>query len=213
MSVPRVAIRPEEACKQLAWTLAYQREGELPVFVDGFPNPHRRLRCSDLRTPERVARMAYLLDLHESREVAVGLPHVAEFVYSSTVLWAWVAGGDQEARAARFRPLPSIVLKVGGSSERLLLWVLRNPVNAADAERFNVRISYALRAPRTRSRPEALRVPMVGTFMRVGRRVPAPILVTRWQPDTDLLEAQQIAGRLREPPPADAWRERVRGSS
>lgn len=209
MSAPRVAIRPEESCKQLAWTLSYEREGELPVYIDGLPNALHRLRCKDARTPDRVARMAYTLDLHENKEVAIGLPRVAEFVYRSTVLWAWVVGGDQEARAGRFRPLPNIVLKVGSvGSERLLIWVLREPINGSDAERFNARISYALHGARTRSKPEALRVPMPGTFMRVDRRKPAPILVTRWEPETGMLEAGAIGNRLREPPSPDAWRER-----
>lgn len=208
MSAPRVAIRPAEACAQLAWTLSYEREGELPLYVDGLPNPLDRMRCADARTPERVARMAFTLDRDESMEVAIGLPRTAEFVYRSTVLWAWVTGNDQRARASTFRPAPNIVLKVGVGTERLLLWVLRKSISSGEAERFNARISYALHGARTRSKCEALRVPMPGTFMRVDRRKPAPILVTRWEPEKGLHDACAIGNRLIEPPSPDAWRER-----
>lgn len=202
-----LAIAPADAIQEIVFQLSYAG-GTLPLYVDGLPNPAHVLG-HDVRLGERVAAIARRLDYSESREVAIGLPTTAEYVYRSTVLWAWVKGSDQARRAAAFTPPPSIVLRIGSSSERLLLWALRNPIGEGSATLFNERISYALRAPRTRSPVEKLRVPLPGTFMRVDRSVPAPVLVTRMK-CVKGLDAEQIVARLKDPPPKDAWRERKR---
>lgn len=209
MGSVRVAMAPADAIPEIAWHLSYTGEGVLPIYVDGEPTAHRQLRC----TTDALARLAPLaaeLDLERSVEVAIGLPQQRSLVYRSTVLWAWVSGSKQLDAAKRFKPVPSIVLRIGASaSERLLLWALRKPVSDVEAERLNRRISYCLGAPYTRSKPDALRVPLPGTFARVGRTTPAPILLTRMKVDVGHT-AQSVAGRLKEPPPKDAWRERTR---
>lgn len=211
MSAPRVAITNAGAIQELAFSLGYHG-GDLGVYLDGKPNPAHQLSCEPPRTRagERLARIAANADLEHSAEVAIGLPTIKEFVHYSTVLWAWVKSGEQVARAARFKPAPSIVLKIGGSSERLLIWVLRQPIASQLVEPHNARISYCLHAPRTRSKPEALRVPLPGTFMRVGRSVPAPILLTRLSVGPQLHTFEQITGRLKDPPPKDAWKDAKR---
>jgi hypothetical protein len=208
VSSPRVALTPADAIREIAWLAGYSREGEFPIYVNGKPNAAQRLPCRDvLRAGERLGRIAAALDMDQSAEVAVGLPRIAEFVYSTTLLHAWTTTGDAEKRAARFNPLPSIVLKVGGSKERLLMWVLRNPISEEKARILNARIAYCLGAPRTRSKPEQLRIPLPGTFARVGRSRPAPILLTRLHVERGHL-AEKVAGGLREPPDPEAWRER-----
>lgn len=205
----QVAVRPAAAISELAFCLGYEQAGEIPLYVDGKPNASHYLPCADItRTGQRLARLAHTLDLEQSAEVAIGLPRKAEFVYSCTALHAWVSGTEQVKLASKFSPKPSIVLKVGSSSERLLLWILKNPVSETKAALLNSRLSYALRAPRTRSKPEALRVPLPGSFARVGRGRPAPILLTRLHVISGQ-DAEKVAGRLKDPPANDAWRDRV----
>lgn len=205
-----VAVTPAAAIAEIAWHAAYMREGELPVYVNGNPNPVHRLACRDvLRAAKRLGHISAALDMDRSAEVAIGLPRVAEFVYSTTILHAWLTSGDAEKRAARFKPMPSIVLKLGGSKERLLMWVLRKPVSDDKARTYNARLAYCLGAPRTRSKPEDLRVPLPGTFVRVGRERPAPILLTRLHVERGHL-AEKVAGGLKEPPDPNAWRDRQR---
>lgn len=207
MSTPIVAIRPSDAIERLGFMLSWLGEGELPVYVDGQPNPVSRESCGNPATPRRIARMAHSFDFDDSYEVALGLPRTAEYVYHSTILWAWISSGEQEQRAFGFSPAPTVVLRIGKAKERLLIWPLRNPLLEQDARAANVRIAYALHTPRTRGAPERLRVPLPGTFMRVGRTRPAPILLSRFD-DEHTFVAQDVVGKLREPPPIDAWRER-----
>lgn len=208
MSSPRVAIAPAQAILQLAWLLGYERKGHIPLFRDGKPTPIHRLPCSTLLPScARLARLAHSLDLEESAELAIGVPRVNDFVNSTTVLHAWVSGSEQLKWAAAFRPLPNVVLKIGSGSERLMLWVLRNPLGDDRARDLNERIAYACHAPRTRSRPEQLRLPLPGTFARVGRRKPAPILLTRLHCEKGHDYRTVFAG-LKEPPAKDAWRSR-----
>jgi hypothetical protein len=208
MSAPRVAAKPASSIPQLAFALGYHRDGELPMFANGTPNPTRMLPCKDIvRSGHHLAEMAARLDLEESAEVCIGLPLIGGYVYSVTVLHVWVKGSDQLKRAARFTPAPSIVLKMGAGSERLMLWVLKKPVTTTIAEVYNSRIAYALHAPRTRVKPESLRVPMPGTFLRHGRSKPVPVLLTRLHFETGL-HFEAVAGELRDPPPKDAWKNR-----
>lgn len=209
MGSVRVAVRPAEAIAQLVFYLGLSGDGELPVFVDAAPNPRRRYDCAALtRAGAGIGRFSARQDAECNAEVAIGLPRTAEFVYRSSVLYAWVSGSAQASAAKRFKPVPHIVLRIGNSSERLLIWVLKRPVSEEKALRYCERISYCLGAARTRCKPDALRVPLPGTFMRAGRQRPAPVLVTRLADVARGLDAEQIAGRLREPPSRDLWRER-----
>lgn len=190
-----------EAVPILAFSLGYTGT-PLPLYIDAKPNPFRNVSkpwC-------RLEGIAKALDHQRSVEVAVGLSQIGGYVTQSTVLWSWVKGSEQVKRAQGFKPRPSIVLKIGASSERLLIWTLRNPVNTAISDAYNARISYALRAPRTRSKAEALRIPVPGTFLRLGRARPAAVLVTRCL--LGGLDYQRVAGDLKDPPPADAWKEK-----
>lgn len=208
MSAP-LRIAPANAIAELAFAIGYETSGHLPVYLDGRPNPSSYLPCNSIvRTGQRLAHLAAAMDLQESAEVAVGLPRIKEFVYSSSILWAWAKGSEQVGLAAKFTPKPSIVLRIGpAASERLLIWVLRQPVTEEKATQLNARISYALHAPRTRSKPEDLRIPLPGTFARVGRSRPAPVLVTRLCVERGHV-AEKVAGKLKDPPVNDAWRER-----
>lgn len=207
MGSVRAAVRPAEAIVQIVFDLGLYGEGEIPVWLDRKPNPARYYPCR-AHSGARIARWAAYQELEHSAEVAVGLPRTAEFVYRSSVLWAWTSSPAEAVRAKTFKPVPHIVLRIGNSSERLLLWVLNAPASEAKTRLYCERISYCLKAPRTRCTPEELRVPLPGTFMRLDRGKPAPVLVTRLADVDRGLDVEQIAGNLREPPPRDAWRER-----
>lgn len=205
MSAPRVAIAPAQAILQLAWLMGYERKGEIPLFRDGKPTPIHRLPCSTLlRSGARLARLAHSLDLEESAELAIGLPRVNDFINSTTILWANVETKDSVWRASQFRPAPDIVLKMGKTHKRLLLWLLKNPISDEAAEAANRAIAYALHSPQKWAKPEKLRINLPGTFLRVGRTHPVPVLLTKLD-HTAHTEAG-VVGRLKAPPAPYAQR-------
>jgi len=200
---------PEEAVGALALMLGWNG-GVLPMHVDDGqtrPKVHHR-RCGRGATDWLLGGVRRF-DGRQSLDVAVGLPETRPNVLGpswSTVLWAWVSGKDQVWRAGQFRPLPSMVLRIDGGSKRLLLWFLHEAVPYPSVEPANRKIAYALRATQKWSKPELLRVPLPGTFVRVGRSRPAAVLVTRLEDRT--WTRSQVVGRLKEPPSPDAWRDR-----
>jgi hypothetical protein len=196
-------VAPADAVAQLAWALGWNG-GSMPVFVNG----RRKLRRGWRDGPE-LHRLASRLDLERSAEVSVGLPEVNGWVMASTVLWASVRGSEQVERVRTFRRKPSVVLKLGLGSERLCLWLLREPVDVGLVEAANRKLAYALRAVQKGGRAEDLRVPLPGTFLRLGRARPAPVTVTRLDLDA-VFTHRGLVGGLKDPPPADLWRERQR---
>lgn len=143
----------------------------------------------------------------EGAEVSIGLPERSpgRGVGRCTVLWCWVEGSEQVARAMRFRPRPSVVIRTSGS-RRLLLWGLSQAIGYQFIAPFNRKLAYALRAPQKWAAPEALRIPWPGTSLRIGRARPVLVVVTRM--NSDPLTWEQVVGRLREPPSRDAWKGR-----
>jgi hypothetical protein len=193
---------PLIACNFLAFTLGWECPGaSLPVFVDGRRVPSFRLKCGP-GMGEELWRAAHSLDLHANAQVEVGLPETA----TAPVLWAHVTGHEQLRRATRFKPPPAMVFRFGSSSDRLLVWGLRETTSWLGLEAHNDRIAYALHASRARCAPEKLRVPVPSTFVRVGRSRPAPVLLTRMEL-TDYTRSQ-VTAALRDAPSKTAWRER-----
>lgn len=194
-------VDPAEAASFVAFTLGWPG-GKLPVYTGGERGFSLSLHAGAALIGPRLWGRVRDLDV----SVDVGLAFTGPFAVSAPCLWAWVSSPDSLLRAARFRPSPSLVLRAGGSSERLLLWGLREVVGYERLVALNERLSYFLRAPRTRCDPTSLRVPLPGTFRRDGGR-PRPVVVTRM--DLGDFAAGEVAGRLREPPSKDAWRERA----
>lgn len=135
-----------------------------------------------------------------SHEISFGIPqrYRAAGVTRGTVLWARVEGGEQVKLAHRFRPYPSVVLQDGSSSRRLLLWPLEHTIDWFELRQFNRRLAYRFKAVQKHADPDALRVPAPGTFLRVGRSRPAPVVVTRLS--TASFTAEEVVGRLKDPP-------------
>lgn len=200
--VKHLEVDPAIACNFLAFALGWGCPGaQLPVFVDGRPVPWFSLECGP-GLGERLWGRAHVLDLERSAQVEVGLPDAG----AATVLWAHVTGREQLRYAARFRPAPALVLRFGSSSDRLLVWGLRESTSWLGLESHNDRIAYALHASRARCAPEKLRIPVPGTFVRVGRERPAAVLLTRMEL-TDYTRSQ-VTGVLKAAPSKTAWRER-----
>ena len=201
MSVVRhLRADPAEAAHYLAFLLGWGG-GKVPVFRDGQQTPVFSVEADG----EGLWRRAHRLDMEHDAQVELGLPLEHRFAGASTVLWAWV-GAQSLSAAHRFRPHPSMVLRFGGGSERLMLWALTDPIGWPSIKPHNERLAYALRAPRTRCDAEKLRVPLPGTFLRCGRARPVPVLVTRMDDSLDTFSL----GRLKDPPSRDAWKQRGR---
>jgi hypothetical protein len=171
--------------------------GVTPLYAKGRPNPMVYLPAGDLGALEaRVRRYA-------GRQLELGLPEAHARnggPGECAALWAWVESRDQAIRAAgRFKPLPSMVLRMGRSCRRLLLWWLDEPLAHVSVVAANKRIAYALHAPQKYSEPEKLRIPLPGTCLTVGRKRPCPVLVTRLS--EAVYTRAQVAGRLKDPPP------------
>lgn len=161
-------------------------------------------RCGD---PDGLVRLVEHFDCEHSDEVQLRLPEARPGAgpCGATALWAVVSGKAQCERAFRFRPLPSVVLRAGGS-RRVLLWPLRRWADYFEVEDLNKRIAYRLGAKQCDGLPEALRIPAPGTCLRVGRSRPIPVVVSRLEAVAFMPE--QVAGRLRKPPEVDQskWR-------
>lgn len=179
--------------------------GFMPVYRDGDMRPLAYIDCShpSEAAVEMLRRAARARDSHQ---LEIGLPEARRESFgpgACTILWVWLESRDSARRAAKWTEraglMPSLVLKVGKSCRRLLIWGLEESVPHASVVAANKRIAYALHAPQKPGVPEALRIPLPGMFLRVGRKRPAPVLVTRVS--EDMWTRQQIVGRLRDPPP------------
>lgn len=192
---------------EIAWLLGYAG-GSIPLYLDGKPNPAKLIDFDGEhgRAAMRLEAAAQRLDQRRLCELAIGLPERDGFIPHATALWVWIRGSEQFRRARDFVRRPSIALQMGGSSQRLLLWALRQPLPEPMVEAHNDRLAYALHAPRTRTKPGALRVPLPGTFLRIDRTRPVPITLTRCEETAFTLD--ELTGRLKDPPPRDAWKRR-----
>ena len=173
----------------------------MPIYLDGVVTPSTWVDLGSLaRGGATLAGRTERWDRVQSRQVEIGLPQSRGLGPSySTVLWAWVESRDSVKRAVRRRPAPTMVLRMGTSCRRLLIWALRETVPSISVEAANRRLSYALHAPYIYADPEKLRIPLPGTFLRVGRKRPVPVLTTL--ADTDRVYwRKDVVGRLKDPP-------------
>ncbi len=187
---------PADGILALLWMTGWSGASTLPVFLDGASAPAVRLRGSAVELAQQLAVRSRRWDFERSLEVAIGLP---EPTRECTVLWCWLETQDQVRRAARFRPVPSLVLRMGRSCRRLAFWALDKPWSSLVVEPSNKRLAYALHAPQKWADPTSLRIPVPGTFLRVGRARPSPVLLTR--ATHDVWPRAKITGRLKDPPP------------
>jgi hypothetical protein len=141
-------------------------------------------------------------------EVLIGMPQARPCnggVSNGTVLWCRVEGKEQLARARQFRPLPSLVLAEGSSSRRWLLWSLRETAGYTELVSANRKIAYALKATQKFGDPDLAWLPAPGT--RLGKTASIPVRVARLTAED--WTVRDVTGRLKEPPPKDAWLDAV----
>lgn len=193
-------IGADEAIPFLALIVGWNG-GQMPVYLDGSLAPSTWLKGGVVELGAELARRSARWDFAASAQVEVGLPQGRRGgIAKCTVLWAWVESHDQVHRAAkRFRPAPTMVVRMGSSCRRLLIWALSEAAAHVSVLAANKRIAYALHAPQKRADPELLRIPVPGTFLRVARVRPAPVVCTLLDQDR-VFTLQQVAGRLKAPP-------------
>lgn len=146
------------------------------------------------------------LDARYSDEILLGLPwhdRGAGGTTYATALWCRIEGNDQAKRAARFRPLPSVVVREGVTSRRWLIWPLRSRESYFDVLDANRKIAYRLRAMQKYGNPDLFWLPAPGTCLRIGRARPVPIVVSRLT--LDAFDLAQVVGRLKAPPDVKWW--------
>lgn len=198
------AARLDEALAAIDFTLGWAG-GFIPVdlYSDRVKFWHR---CGKAGDGARLARVVRWHDERRDTEIRLGIPHESPTtggVTRATVLWAVVDSKDQLQRANRFRPRPSIVLKAGFSSRRWLIWALEESVDYFALQAANRKIAYALRAVQKHGDPDGAWFPAPGTCLREDRTRPVPVVCARLT--MDAFRAASVVGRLKEPPPKDAW--------
>lgn len=204
---PLVDAPPAELVGFLVFLIGWNG-GELPVFLNGRIVPDVTLRGDVEEIARELGGRAKRWDHERSCQVEIGLPRTRTGVVAATsVLWATIDSRDSARRCARFRPLPSMVLKLGRGAKRIVLWGLRESVPGMLAESGNKQLAYRLRAPYRMVDPDKLRVPLPGTFLRMDRARPAPVLVTLADHQASYGRSQVVA-RLKDPP--RPWAERMR---
>lgn len=205
MSVTRIhAARPADALAALDFTLGYWR-AYMPVELTSERVTFWH-RCGHPGDGARLARVVRWHDERLDTEIRLGVPQERPNnggVGRASALWCVVEGTDQVRRAHRFRPLPSIALRAGGSSRRWLIWALEEPVDYFTVAEANRKLAYHLRARQKDGDPDLAWFPAPGSCLRDGRSRPVPVVCARLS--TQAFTAQSVTGRLKEPPPKDAW--------
>lgn len=181
--------------------------GHVPVQLASWSaNPETRETIWRRGPSEDLAGIVRYLDEQYSDEIRLGVPQSRPWaggVSWVSMLWAVVEGSDQLQRARRFRPLPSLVLQAGAGSRRWLIWALEDRLNYFGAQEANRKLAYALRATQKHGDVDLAWFPAPGTCLRAGRSRPVPVRVARLT--TDTFRADSVVGRLKDPPPRDAW--------
>ncbi len=200
--------RPCPDVEALDWLLFYTgwNGGVIPVYVDGALNPSMHVPVGPSEANTGLLRR---LERWGGCQVELGLPERAARqggASAASILWVWCETREQVLRAVRFRPQPSMVLKVGKSCRRLLIWALEEVVPYVSLVPANKRIAYRLRAPQNRADPDKFRCPVPGLCLTVGRKRPVPVVVTRRVEDTSTMA--RVTKGLREPPAP--WIDRIR---
>jgi hypothetical protein len=129
------------------------------------------------------------------------------------VLWCRIVDrpGAQRLRETAFArsvlPVPTVVLREGGSSRYVALWALRRPLTAwDDVVRWNERLSFALSGRRRFANPDHFSLVPPGAVIREDGKRPCPVMATRV--GLEDYDVEEVVGGLRDAPDLDALRER-----
>ncbi len=201
----------QDGLEWLSWFGGWHDHGVWMPLEHWSERDGRRTDWTRLQDPGLLTAWVSSCD-HEARQVLLGLPRerFGGGVAVASLLWVMTEGGEQTKRLQAFRPLPSMVLRVGSGSLRLSFWALESALRSQDVERANKRLAYSLGAVQKHADPDRLEIPAPGTCVREGRTRPAPVTVSRLSVDSC---GWDIVGRLKDPPDADAWRDRQQGAN
>jgi hypothetical protein len=146
------------------------------------------------------------LDERYGHELTIGLPQPKRFAGGTaraTILWTRVENGGQYEKAKELRPLPSMVLREGGTLKRLLIWALEERLPWTEVVAANKRIAYRLGTRQADADPDLLRIPCPGTRLRAGRVKPVPVVCARLE--TTSYSCREVTGFLPDPPAFNWW--------
>jgi hypothetical protein len=151
------------------------------------------------RSQARLRRALHIPDCYVS-----GVARREENTYALTrahMLWVRLERGECGARLARFQPAPTLVIREGATARRWAYWALSDPLHGFAVDEANQRLAWAWRGRRAVAAATTL---VLSPFTRLQHGDPFCEFES-----TTISTPGQIVGRLPDPPPADAWRERV----
>jgi hypothetical protein len=119
----------------------------------------------------------------------------------SHVLWARAESPAARAKLAGFDPAPTVTFASG--SVLTALWGLTRGLDPEWTERLNRRVAHELGCKKKWCSTGFMFAP-AGVVLRQDRLRPVPVVVR--QRCSRLYGAREVAGRLREAPDPDAWR-------
>lgn len=147
----------------------------------------------------RLRRALQLPDCHVS---AVARREENTFALTRAhMLWVRLERRECGARLARFQPAPTLVVREGATLRRWAYWALSDPLHGFAVDEANQRLAWALRG---RTATAAATTLVLSPFARLRHSDS----FCEFESDT-ISTPGQIVGRLADPPPTDAWRERV----
>jgi RepB DNA-primase from phage plasmid len=170
-----------------------------PLSRDGSPMPSERAFVP-VRELRRAAAIA--LELREAANVFVGAcPRIRESGTAQDVarcwaLWADLDGPDALKRLARFRPLPSLVIRTGSPDHAHAYWSLRRAIPGSWAQRCNRRLARALGGDMASTDPARV-LRAVGTLNHKSAPA-AEVVCTRLE--LDVFTGEQVVGALPDSP-------------
>jgi len=167
-----------------------------PLTREGQPAPHDR---AFIPVRERKDAAERILELAPTRNVYVGAaPRVREGGKAEDVERVWTLWGDLDGREAlrrlaRFRPLPSLVIRTGSPDHAHAYWPLRRPVSPAGAQRANRRLALALGGDMAATDPARILRP--AGSLNHKRTPPGLVRCTRLV-SSGMFTLEQVAGTL-----------------
>jgi hypothetical protein len=170
-----------------------------PLTAEGRPAPRDRafipVRELDA-TAQRICGLAPRLNVYVGAAPRVREDGTAQAVERLWCLWADLDGRDALERLAKFRPLPSLVIRTGSPDHAHAYWPLREPVSPAGAQRACRRLALALGGDMAATDPARILRP---TGSLNHKRTP-PGLVRCTRLELDVFTVAQVAAELPDSP-------------
>jgi hypothetical protein len=199
-----VAIPEDEALKlQLAAIAGNEPPSSFfelrPLTPEGRPAPRDRafIPVRELNAAgQRIRELAPRLNVYIGAAPRVRENGTAQAVERVWTLWADLDGREALARLAKFRPLPSLVIRTGSTDHAHAYWPLREPVSPAGAQRACRRLALALGGDMAATDPARILRP--AGSLNHKRTPPEAVRCTRLE--LNVFTVEQVAGTLADSP-------------